>query len=555
MQPSVASNGETSESPSRRLAVAAAARRLRVAALGGGMLLAVAAAAAAGGEASALAWTAVVVAGLCLVGLLAGEAGDRRRLDDAVRAAERSCAEHEQVIRQVLDRLKTGDLVEASQRVATLPRGLAAEVERATAALASLVKRIQGSSREVSVVGGDVQSTASDLASGFSEQSAAVVEITATIEELARTAAQIATNAERQAELAAHAEAGGDRGASAVDAAVEGLDGLRERIVGIATRADSLGSRSKEIYRILDLINEIAQETHILALNAAIEAETAGEHGRRFGVVAEEVRRLAQRARESVQSVRILLEEFVGAIRSTVVATEEGTKEADEVLQQARAAEDSIAGLRSALSETARASREISLATKEQRTASDQVAITIKEVREVIQRMAEGLRGFTLTAEQLNELALSIQLVTQSFRFDSNRSLKNVVQGHAMRLAPRAPGFEGLDGELEEILRSAPYVECLYLADRDGRLVALAVSPEWSPDGRVPAALEVGRNFSERPWFQAVQASRSAAVTPLYESLLTSEHCFTVAAPVAGEDGTPLGVLGADVNVRSWIRI
>jgi methyl-accepting chemotaxis protein len=521
------------------------------------LLLAVAVAAAAGAilgsaAASGAAALLALVAGALLLAL---ESGSRQRLGVTIAALRAEAATQQKGLLAVLDRLRAGDLVDAGQRSRTLPRELGSEVEKATSALASLIKRIQGSSREVSVVGGEVQSTASDLASGFSEQSAAVVEITATIEELARTAAQIATNAERQAELAAHAEAGGDRGAAAVDAAVAGLDGLRERIGGIATRADSLGSRSKEIYRILDLINEIAQETHILALNAAIEAETAGEHGRRFAVVAEEVRRLAHRARESVQSVRALLEEFVGAIRSTVVATEEGTKEADEVLQQARAAEDSIEGLRSALSETARASREISLATKEQRTASDQVAITIKEVREVIQRMAEGLRNFTLTAEQLNELALSIQLVTQSFRFDSNRSLKHVLQQHASRLVPRGTGFEGVDGELEEILAGAPFVECLYLADRSGTLVALAVSTDWSRDGKSGPGVEVGRNFAERPWFQAVQQSRAAVVTPLYESLLTGEHCFTVAVPVDGEDGTPRAVLGADVNVRSWIRI
>ena len=530
----------------QRRVMVVAALLLGVAALG--VAAVVATAPLLGGAAALLALVAGAV-------LLAGESASRRGLEEGAAALRRDGEAQQHGLLKVLDRLRAGDLVDAGQRARTLPRELGGEVEKATSALASLIKRIQGSSREVSVVGGEVQATASDLASGFSEQSAAVVEITATIEELARTAAQIATNAERQAELAAHAEAGGDRGAAAVDAAVAGLDGLRERIVGIATRADSLGSRSKEIYRILDLINEIAQETHILALNAAIEAETAGEHGRRFAVVAEEVRRLAHRSRESVQSVRALLEEFVGAIRSTVVATEEGTKEADEVLQQARAAEDSIEGLRSALSETARASREISLATKEQRTASDQVAITIKEVREVIQRMAEGLRSFTLTAEQLNELALSIQLVTQSFRFDSSRSLKHVLQQHAERLVPRGSGFEGLDGELQEILAGAPYVECLYLADRGGNLVALAMSPDWSRDARSTASVEIGRNFAERPWFQAVQQSRVAVVTPLYESLLTGEPCFTVAVPVEGEDGGPRGVFGADVNVRSWIRI
>ena len=530
-------------------------RQQRVSMVAGGLLLVglLAAAAAVTGQAI-LAVAAALLALAAGAVLLAVEASSRRLTADGIARFRRGAETQQQGLLKVLDRLRAGDLVDAGNRARDLPRELGGEVEKATGALAGLIKRIQGSSREVSVVGGEVQATASDLASGFSEQSAAVVEITATIEELARTAAQIATNAERQAELAAHAEAGGDRGAAAVDSAVAGLDGLRERIVGIATRADSLGSRSKEIYRILDLIHEIAQETHILALNAAIEAETAGEHGRRFAVVAEEVRRLAHRSRESVQSVRALLEEFVGAIRSTVVATEEGTKEADEVLQQARAAEDSIEGLRTALSETARASREISLATKEQRTASDQVAITIKEVREVIQRMAEGLRSFTLTAEQLNELALSIQLVTQSFRFDSSRSLKHVLQQHAAKLVPRGTSFEGVDGELREILTGAPYVECLYLADRGGNLVALSVSPDWSRDNK-SAGVEVGRNFAERPWFQAVQSSRVAVVTPLYESLLTSEPCFTVAVPIESEDGSPRGVLGADVNVRSWIRI
>jgi methyl-accepting chemotaxis protein len=538
--------------------VVAEDRRRQRRAMGIALLLLLVALAAGGGAvfgSPLLTGTAALLALVAGALLLADEGGSRQRVAAGVASFRRAAEAQQAGLSKVLDRLRAGDLVDAGQRARSLPPELGREVEKATSALAGLIKRIQGSSREVSVVGGEVQATASDLASGFSEQSAAVVEITATIEELARTAAQIATNAERQAELAAHAEAGGDRGAAAVDAAVAGLDGLRERIGGIATRADSLGSRSKEIYRILDLINEIAQETHILALNAAIEAETAGEHGRRFGVVAEEVRRLAHRARESVQSVRALLEEFVGAIRSTVVATEEGTKEADGVLQQARAAEGSIEGLRSALSETARASREISLATKEQRTASDQVAITIKEVREVIQRMAEGLRGFTVTAEQLNDLALSIQLVTQSFRFDSNRSLKHVLQQHAMRLVPRGAGFEGVDGELQEILAGTPFVECLYLADSGGNLVALAVSPDWSRDGKTAPGVEVGRNFAERPWFQAVQQSRAAVVTPLYESLVTSEQCFTVAVPVETDDGIPRGVLGADVNVRSWIRI
>ena len=131
----------------------------------------------------------------------------------------------------------------------------------------------------------------------------------------------------------------------------------------IADRADSLGSRAREIYRVLDLINEIAHETHILSLNAAIEASAAGEHGERFSVVADEVRRLAERSRESVDSVQTQLDEFTTAIRAVIVSTEEGSKAAAEVLERSRATQDSIAQLRNALSDTAQAGREISLAT------------------------------------------------------------------------------------------------------------------------------------------------------------------------------------------------
>src|SRR6185436_17884600 len=155
----------------------------------------------------------------------------------------------------------------------------------------------------------------------------------------------------------------GDAGAAAVDEAVAGVEEVQKRITAISQRADALGTRSKEIYRVLDLITEIAQETHILSLNAAIEAVAAGDHGRRFSVVAEEVRHLAQRSQESVESVRHLLDEFAGSIRATVVATEAGIQEATGVLLRAQSAAASIQELRAASSEAAQVAREISQAT------------------------------------------------------------------------------------------------------------------------------------------------------------------------------------------------
>ena len=217
-------------------------------------------------------------------------------LSQRVDGNDRRNGDVEKVLVQALDRLRAGDLVACSDRSRELPGKLATTFANATNALDMLAQQIQASSVEVAAAANSVNEIASELASGSSQQAASVVEITAAMEELARTASQIAENATQQADLAQKAEENGNLGKAAVEEAVSGVEEVRKRIHGIATRADTLGTRSKEIYRVLDLITDIAQETHILSLNAAIEAAAAGEqHGRRFSVVAEEVRRLAQR--------------------------------------------------------------------------------------------------------------------------------------------------------------------------------------------------------------------------------------------------------------------
>ncbi|MBZ5589121.1 MAG: hypothetical protein LAO05_11220 [Acidobacteriia bacterium] len=474
-----------------------------------------------------------------------------RALVEATEAAQRL----EERLGDTSAHIQAGDLVATLALAERLPPRLAVSFANAARSLGALVQQIQNSSIEVAVAGNAVNATASELASGSSEQAAGVVEITATMEELARTAAQIAANAASQAELALHAEQTGDTGAAAVEDALHGVEEVQKRISGIASRADTLGARSKEIYRVLDLITEIAQETHLLSLNATIEAVAAGEHGRRFSVVADEVRRLAQRSQESVASVRSLLDEFAGSIRATVVATEEGGKEAGHVLERAQSAAAAIAELRGALADTARAAREISFATQQQRTASDQVVLTLKEVSQVIQRMAEGLKHFSGTAERLNQLALSIQMLTQSFRLDSSRSLKNLGERWADEVALRAGHWEALGSQIEETVRHSPFVELVYVADMNGNVVVSAANPEWVGSDSQSSAVTAGVNAKDRPWFQAVLRDGRTVITPLYESLLTGERCFTVASPVRQAGGPVIGVLGIDVNLRSWTKI
>jgi methyl-accepting chemotaxis protein len=497
---------------------------------------------------------AVIAAVLAAAYVLVVHLPQRRNaklFDELQRRYDEQCA----AMSLSLEELRHGDLVTMVEPTAVLPREMRDAVRSAASAQAALIQQIQCSSVEVAGAAGTVQRTSSELASASNQQAAAVIEITASTEELARTAGQIASNSAVQAELAARSESSGNEGAVSVEAAVAGVDTVRRHMEAVANRADALGKRSREIYRVLDLVTEISHETHILALNAAIEASSAGEHGERFSVVADEVRRLAERSRESIDSVRDHLDEFTGAIRGVTQATESGSRAAEQVLRLSRTAQSAISELRGALSETARAAREISLATEEQRAASDQVAVTLRDVGEVIQRIADGLGRYTDAAERLNQLALSIQLLTQSFRIDSPHSLKNQLLEWTSRLRDLFGNLEAMESLFADLLEAHPFLELVYLVDLSGSMMAFAVNRALIGGRQLPGSISVGRSYTERPWFKAVSRDQRSAVTPIYSSLLTGDQCFTIAVAVRDGDGEMMGILGVDVNLRNWMKI
>ena len=478
-----------------------------------------------------------------------------RRLEQRLPDSQERWQRLETRLIAAFEELGAGDLVRSHLQTRNLPERLARVCNAASEALSQLAQQIQDSSIEVASAADAVNMIASELASGSSQQAASVVEITAAMEELARTASQIAENATRQADLARRAEVSGDRGALSVEEAVLGVEEVLKRISAISSRADALGTRSKEIYRVLDLINEIAQETHILSLNAAIEAVAAGADGRRFSVVAEEVRHLAHRSQESVESVRGLLDEFASSIRATIVATEEGSKEASRVLERSRAASSAISELRNASGHTSRVAQQISQATQQQNAASDEVVMTLREVSLVVQRMTGGLKNLSSTADRLNTLGLEIQLLAQSFHLDSPRSLKHLVESWARRLEA-LPGVPEKEAALEELVRNAPFVELGYLMALDGGTLVLSFNRELLDERQRSLAAEVRKtDVRTRPWFKAVARHWRTTLIPPYESMQNSEACFTVCTPLLNPDASVAAVLGIDINVTGWTRI
>lgn len=480
-----------------------------------------------------------------------GAPGAGRAEQDAARAA--------------LFELRGGDLVAAAQARPHLAPRVRSAIATAADGLASIAEQLRGANGEMASSADGVVRMTAELASSSSELSASVSEITAAMEELARTASGISERASAQAELAARVEL---RGATGEDALVEAVGGVVEveaRIAAIAERTDALGARSKEIYRVLDLIAEIAQETHVLSLNAAIEAAAAGTEGRRIAVVAEEVRRLASRSRDSVASVRALLDEFSASIRGTVVATEEGAKETRRVLGSAERAAVAVAELRAVGAETSARALRISAATREQDSASDEVVATLRDVGYVVERTSSALHGLEVTQTRLERLVLGVELLAQGLRRDAPTSLVHLAEGWGARLSALgtpAPGDDVHQRALDEMLSEAPYLDDAYLVDAKG--YALFLGSRRKPvDAKTAAAADGSaanrasaddRDLSERPWFRAVVSRGRTVLTAPYVSV-NGRTCFTVAVPAFGSDGELRSVLGVDVDVHNWTRI
>lgn len=278
-----------------------------------------------------------------------------------------------------------------------------------------LEKSIQqvGLATQLSLSASELSATSRQQASGAAEQASAISQVTSTIEEMGYTARQIAQSAGNVSQVAEQQLEAVGRGQGAVDESVSAMEGIKGRVQELAEKVLALGEHSQRIGEIMEIINNIADETHLLALNAAIESAGAGEHGRRFAVVAAEIKGLANRAMDSAKEVRGIIAEIQRATNASVMAAEEGLKEAargvEQVYQAGRAMEEIVL----LAQRTSEAAQEISLATAQQRTASEQIVETMREIAEVANQTAEGSRQMAEAASTLSGIAEQLQSAGQ----------------------------------------------------------------------------------------------------------------------------------------------
>jgi methyl-accepting chemotaxis protein len=290
-------------------------------------------------------------------------------------------------------------------------------------AFATMVTNLQGLTADltegVTVLGSsasEILATTTQLAANASESAAAVSETTTTVEEVRQTAqiaSQKAKYVAESAEKAAHSSLSGRK---STDDVGTGMNRIREQMEAIAASMVRLSEQSQTIGQIIATVEDLSVQSNLLAVNAAIEAAKAGEHGKGFGVVAQEVKSLAEQSRQATNQVRSILGEIQKATSAAVMATEEGGKAVEAGSRQSEVAGEAIKALAGSVNEAAQAATQIAASSQQQLVGVDQVAGAMESIKQASSQNVAGAKQLEAAARNLNDLGQRLRQLVGRFQ-------------------------------------------------------------------------------------------------------------------------------------------
>ena len=282
--------------------------------------------------------------------------------------------------------------------------------------LVKVLERVRKGAIDVSTAANEILLASESMSSGAAQQDQEITNTSSAVEELTVSMKQVSNNAEASAEAARRALDAAEQGNRAVRDTLEGMQRIRSSVQATAKKIKSLGDRSLEISEIINVINAITEQTNLLALNAAIEAARAGEAGRGFAVVADEVRKLAEHSRTATKDIAALIKAIQAETNEAVVVMEEGTKEVEVGARLADQAGKALDAISSVVRQSAELVQEISLASKQQVRGTEGVANAMQIISNITRQTSQGARQTARTVEQMVKLSEQLNDALSQFR-------------------------------------------------------------------------------------------------------------------------------------------
>jgi twitching motility protein PilJ len=337
----------------------------------------------------------------------------------AVDTQRRDSERNQQAILRLLDELSSladGDLTVQATVTEDITGAIADSINYAVDALRGLVTTINSSAISLDGAARQTQALAQHLAKASGAQSKQIAAATETAGHVASATEEVSGNAERAADVARHSVDVAHKGGEAVRRTIDGMNAIRETIQDTSKRIKRLGESSQEIGNIVELINDIAEQTNILALNASIQASMAGEAGRGFAVVADEVQRLAERAATATKQIEVLVRTIQTDTNEAVVSMERSTT---DVVGGALLAENAGAALEEieqVSNQIASLVQNISASSRQQSGAVQDIARNMQVLKEISAQTADSTSATSVAIAKLAELSAGLRKSAAGFR-------------------------------------------------------------------------------------------------------------------------------------------
>ena len=298
--------------------------------------------------------------------------------------------------------------------------------------LRTLVLKAGASARAVAESGTTIGSTTEELAAGAIEQSSQTNEVASAVEEMTRTIVENSRNASKAAETAQRARETAEAGGEVVEQTVIGMQRISEVVHSSARIVQELGTSGDQIGEIIVVIEDIADQTNLLALNAAIEAARAGEQGRGFAVVADEVRKLAERTTKATREIGAMIERIQADTVGAVHSMDQGTVEVESGIALADKAGVALRRIVETTREVTDVVSQIAAASEEQSATAEQISKNVEAINSVSQESANGTQQIARASDELRQLTEELQAVIGQFKLSD--------QGETVPVsAPRTP--------------------------------------------------------------------------------------------------------------------
>lgn len=319
----------------------------------------------------------------------------------------------------VAKKIASGDLTENTICMHKDEFGLLSHsMEQMRSELSNIISKVCNVSEEVSKSSVMLEKTSKSTAESIAEQMDKLTNSAAALEQLLASIDDISRNSENTREKAIEAEGAASLSASYVSDTEKGIQTVFEQLMQTSKQVEILSEKFSEITKVTEVIQAVADQTNLLALNAAIEAARAGEHGRGFAVVADEVRNLAATTKDSIVLISHTIDDIQSNARETVVSMKDSFNTSNEAVRSTKVTKESIGTINSATTLVQSLVSEISRALSEQKIASHELATSVESIADLSKENNIEVKEVAKQAEYLSETSTQLKLIVSGFKLN-----------------------------------------------------------------------------------------------------------------------------------------